>query len=263
MRVGQICAAAVGVSLSYLYLSFITNFLFRADLSLVTSLQFVIILTQVVRLLVVLIVPELRFSRVEVVFVLFSLETFVVLALIGIYLVFPDPTFSSLGHEIFSTWMTMLFCVTPPYLILWTVLDMARNRSLTKIAFGVVSEFSFLLFLLGILSEIGGRIDIGTLFDSLIVTTRGDMTAGVNPLLLSSVVLPSAAIYCSLLVYAALPQAETRVSISVAVLIALASAVVASGWIAFTATLTSTDTLLSYTAPPIVIAAALWWLTRR
>jgi hypothetical protein len=262
-RLAVACTVAVCASLYFLYGTFVFAFITRVDVSSLDALQITIIVTQVARLIGVLAVFGVRRPRAEVVLVLFSLETFVVLGLIGAYIVSPSPVFSELGHTIFSTWMASLLTIVPPYLILSTGAEMLRSRTLTWVLLSVVTEFSFLTYLYGALSQFTNGFNFGDFFDFLIVATRTGLTSGATHQLSSPLLtVPAAATYAALLVYCALPRDGGQLNQKAAFGLPLVGAVGALGWLPIAARFLP-DTLLSLTAASLILVAVLWSVMRR
>lgn len=262
-RLAAACTIIVGASLYFLYGTFVLAFVFRVDVSQLDSIQLTIIVSQAVRLVGVLAAFGLRRPRWEVVLVLFSLETFVVLGLIGIYLVVPNPLFSSLGHEIFSTWMASLLTILTPYPILASGAEMLRTRNLTWVLLSVVTEFSFLTFLTGVLSQFKGTFTFGDFFDFLILATKTDVASGTPPQLSApTLVVPAVAIYAALLVYCTIPKEDARTYPNTSFGLPLVGAVGSLGWLWVAATFLP-DTLLSFTGASVILVGVLWLLMRR
>jgi len=256
------CTVAVCASLYFLYANFLFAFVLRVNVSGLDALQLTIIVSQVARLVGVLAVFRFRRPRAEVVLVLFSLETFVVLGLIGAYLVAPSPVFSELGHTIFSTWMAALLSIVPPYLILSTGAEMLRSRALVWVLLSVVTEFSFLTFLSGVLSQFTSGFNFGDFFDFLIVATRTGLTSGAHPLSAPLLIFPAAVTYAALLVYCAFPRDGGKLNQKAVFGLPLVGAVGALGWLPIAARFLP-DTLLSLTAASVILVAVLWSVMRR
>jgi len=263
---GLACALALGGALSYLYVIFLFAFLFRADISELDSLQLVIIITLLGRLVFVLHLSGPRSMKDEpavTAFILFSLEAYIFLGFMVFGLLFGGASFFAIGLEIFSTWVAGVMCVVLPYTILSISIRMAKNRELIGVLFPAATDFAFLVFLVGVTSQATKPPSFGNLFQYLISSARSDLASGVSPLpFASSVLVPSAVVYCSLLVYATLPRTANGVSPRVALTLPLLSALVAIAWILNPARDVS-STLLSFTAPTLVVVALLWWFLRR
>ncbi|MDA4117822.1 MAG: hypothetical protein OK455_05705 [Thaumarchaeota archaeon] len=238
-------------------------FLRHLDTSGIGFVESVVIITQIVRLLGIVAYFGLKPVRIEVLLVLLSLETFVVMGLIMMYLAFPSVVFSQLAHTIFSTWVASLFVVLPSYLILSGVMEMTRNRTLIGVLLSITLEFGFLTFAASTMLAFSGSFGFGNFFDFLISAARTDLAAGTIPKFTAIIILvPSIATYCSLLVYVTVADATSRFSPKATFVLPLFGAVVALGWV-FAAVTFVPNTLLSFTVPGIVVVALLWAYVRR
>jgi hypothetical protein len=198
-----------------------------------------------------------------VLLVLLSFETFVVMGLIVMYLLSPSALLSQLAHTIFSTWIATLFTVLPSYLIFSGVMEMARHRSLTAALLSIALEFGFLAFSTSTMLGFGGTFTFGNFFDFLIAAAKSDIASGNIPQLSALTILaPSVALYCSLLVYTTFPTTTSVVTPKVSFVLPLLSSALALGW-AFATVSLAPNTLLSFTAPGIIVAALLWAYIRR
>ena len=257
------CSAVVGISLYFVYA--LSTFLFtqRLDLSTVNLLESVIIITQVVRIAGIVAYFGAKPARIEVLLVLLSFETFVVMGLIVLYLISPSPAYSQLAHTIFSTWIAALFTVLPSYLIFTGVVQMTQNRSLIVVLLSLALEFGFLTFAASTMLAFGGTFSFANFFDFLIASAKFDVAAGTIPGLSTlSILVPSVAVYCALLVYTTIPTATSVVPPKVTFVLPFLSAAVALGWV-YATVLILPNTLLSFTVPGIVIVALVWAYMRR
>lgn len=260
--IGFACALALAGALSYLYATFLFAFLFHVDLSQLDSLQLFIILTQLGRLGIALLLLRLGFKMSDLLSNLFMLEPYVCLGLMVLSLL-GNLSLQAVELEILSTWMACVLCMLPPYAILSVSFNMIRNRGLVRVLLPAVAGFALLTFLVGVTSKTNGTISFGNFLDYLISLAKSDLLSGVSPLSsASSVPITSAVVYCSLLVYATLPATSGNVPPGVAFTFPLLSTLVASVWILNPLT-SASGMLLSFTAPSLVIAASLWWFTRR
>jgi len=254
---------AAGASLYVVYILFIVLFLQRLDRSTVDLVESLVIVTQVARLAGVVAYFGLKPARVEVLLVLLSLETFVVMGLIMLYLVYPSAVFSQMAHTVFSTWVVALFTILPPYLVFTGITEMTRRRSLTTVILSLSLEFGFLTFAASTLLGFGGAFTLANFFDFMTVAAKTDLAAGAVPQVSTfAIIIPTVAMYCSMLVYATLSTATGDVSPKVNFVLPLLGAVVALGWV-FAAASFVPNTLLSFTVPGIIVVALLWAYMRR
>ncbi|HUI01170.1 MAG TPA: hypothetical protein VLX56_06030 [Nitrososphaerales archaeon] len=204
-----------------------------------------------------------RPARIEVLLVVFSFETFVVMALILTFIVSPAPYLSTLAHTVFSTWVASLFTVLPPYLIFASLVQMVQDRGITTVVIPLGLEYGFLTFAAGSLIGYGGTFTLGNFFDFLITSARtGIPQVPVPSFTTLLIVVPSVMVYCGLLVYSTIPSVTAQVPPKVTFVIPLLAAGVALTWLLFSVWIIP-NTLLSFTAPGLVIVALLWVYIRR
>jgi len=204
-----------------------------------------------------------RPARADVLLILFSLETFVVMGLIALSLATPDAFYGQLAGTIFSTWIAALFTVLPSYLIFASVTQMTRNRSLVVVLLPVALELGLLVFIATTLQGFGGTFTFARFFDFLVAVTRSEVAARVIPALPAlSVVVPSVAVYCSLLVFATIPTPTSVTVPRVNFVLPLLSAAVSLGWV-YAAVLVLPNSLLSFTVPGFILVAVIWGYMRR
>jgi len=262
-RVLIACSATVGISLYFVYLVATVLFLQHLQISSVTLIESVIIITQIVRLAGIIAYYGSKPARIEVLLVLLSFETFIVMFLIILYLVAPNPAYSDLAHTIFSTWVAALFTVFPSYLIFAGVNQMLNMRSLILVLTSMTLEFGFLVFAASTMLAYSGSFTFGSFFDFLIGAARQDVASGLIPQLASLVILiPSVAVYCAMLIYATIPTSTSAVPPKVTFVLPFVAAAVALGWV-YGAVYIAPNTLLSFTVPSVVIVALLWAYMRR
>jgi phage shock protein PspC (stress-responsive transcriptional regulator) len=253
----------VGLSLYFVYALSTVLFVQHLDASKVGLVESVIFITQVVRLAGIVAYFGTKPARIEVLLVLLSFETFVVMGLIVMYIISPSALYSELAHTIFSTWIATLFTVLPSYLIFSGVMEMLRHRSLTAVLLSTSLEFGFLTFAASTMLGFGGTFTLGNFFDFLIAAAKTDIASGTIPeLSVLSILAPSVALYCSLLVYTTFPTTSSVVPPKVSFVLPLLSAAAALGWSFATVSL-APNTLLSFTVPGIIIVALLWAYIRR
>jgi hypothetical protein len=239
------------------------QFLRHLDPSSISFIELAVIVTQGVRLVGVAAYYRTRPARAEVLLILLSFETFVVMGLIVLYLVTPDPLYSQLARNIFSTWTAALFTVIPSYLIFAGVNLMARKRSLTTVLLSITLEFGFLIFIATLLMGFGSTFTLGGFFDFVVAVTKSEISIGTIPALSTlSILVPSVVVYCSLLVYSTIPSTTSAVQPKVTFLLPLLSAAVALVWV-YAAVLIVPNSLLSFTVPGLTLVVVLWGFMRR
>ena len=197
------------MSLYFAYALSAVLFLNHLDTSGVGLIEWTIIITQVIRLVGIAAYFKAKPARIEVLLVVLSFETFVVMGLILMFIVSPSPLYSQLAHTIFSTWIASLFTILPPYLIFAGVAQMTQNRSLTAVILPVALEFGFLTFAAGAMLGFSGSFTLGNFFDFLIAFAKNAIAVGSVPeFSVLLILIPAVALYCALVVYATVPSAE-------------------------------------------------------
>ena len=257
-----VCTAVTGACLYLVYALFLVLFVQHLSKSALSLVETAVIVTQIARLAGIVAYFGSKPARVEVLLVLLSLETFVVMGLILLYLMYPSAVYSNLAHTVFSTWSAALFTILPSYLIFAGVTEMSRHRSLASVLVSVTLEFGFLVFAATTLLGTGSSFTFANFFDFLVNAVKTDVAAGTIPQVSALfIVIPSAAVYCALLVYAAIPTATGEFQGRVAFVIPFLGAAVALAWVYGAANFLP-NTLLSFTVPGIAIVALLWAYAR-
>ena len=262
-KVALVCTAVAGVSLYVVYALFLVLFFEHLGKGTVNLVETAVMVTQVARLAGVVAYFGWKPARVEVLLVLLSLETFVVMGLILLYLMYPIALYSSLAHTVFSTWIAALFAILPSYLIFTGVSEMSRVRSLTSVIVSLTLEFGFLVFASTTLLDTANTYTLANFFDFLVSAVRTDVSVGTIPQVSALfIVVPSAAMFCALLVYAAITSAAGAIQARVTFVIPFFGAVVALAWV-YSASIFLPNSLLSFTIPGMAIVALLWAYARR
>lgn len=252
------CAAATGVSLSFLYLLTLVGFARHLAISGLTVLEVGLLASQAVRVVGAGLYYRRRPVRLDVLAILFSLEAFAVSLLIGIAVASSSHYYSQLGQVVFSTWVASIFVVLPSYAILGAVREMARGQRLAGALIPVGLEFALLLLVTTDLLGSSTPFTFASFFDYLVLLHGVEVPALATTLLL----VPSVAVYCALLVYAAAAGATSSSRARVVVLVPLASAAVSFFWV-YAGALFLADSFLSLTLPGLVLVFALLVYMRR
>jgi hypothetical protein len=140
---------------------------------------------------------------------------------------------------------------------------MVRNRRLVVVLLPIALELGFLIFIATSVAGFGGTFTFASFFDFLVtVTTSKTPAATISALTSLSVLVPSVAVYCSLLVYSTIPATTSVVQPKVTFILPLLSAAVSLGWV-YAAVLILPNSLLSFTVPGVILVALLWGYMRR
>ncbi len=250
-----------GASLGYLYLLFAVALIDGIDPTRLNVVELAIVITGAARLVAVFVLPELRNAKAEVVWILFSIETFLVVGLMGVFLYTSDPFYSRLVVDVFSTWLTVLALLTPPYTIFRCAVSMVRESKLWGILVSIIVEFGFLVFMNNMVSQVKAPINIGNFLTTVILSVRSDVVGGRNPLVgVSQFAEAAILLYVALIVYVAFPAWHQKADPAPILVPAVVSTVVLLGWISL-ATLFIPNTYLSLTVPTVILTALVWWFT--
>jgi hypothetical protein len=262
-KIVLVCSAVVGVSLYFLYALTVVLFLQHLILSSIVLIEVVIILAQFAKLVGVVGHYGRKPARPEVLLILFSAETLLVLALIIVYAASPSVYMSNLVNTVFSTWVAALFIVVPSYLIFAAVMQMTRNRSPIVALLSPTLGFGFLAFAASTMLASSSNFTFSTFFQYLIGVARYDISSGTIPALTHLYILvPSVAVFSSMFIYATVPSANSVVPPRVAFVLPLLAAIVTLAWV-FAGVLVVRNTLLSFTLPGMIVVALLWAYMRR
>ncbi len=262
-RIVLVCSATVGVSLYFTYALSLDLFVQHLAVSTISLIEIVIIAAQVVKLAGVIIHYGMKPARTEVLLILFSVETLVVLGLIIVYATSPSIYMSNVVNTVFSTWIAALFTVLPSYVIFASVVRMTRDRSPIAALLAPTLTFGFISFAASTLLLSTGDFTFATFFNFIIGAARNDVSAGSLPALAHYYILiPSVALYSALFVFTTVPTATSTVPPRVAFVLPLLAAAVALGWVS-AGIFVVRNSLLSFTLPGIIVVALLWLYMRR
>ena len=251
------------MSLYVLYLLSVAQFLQHLELSSVTLVELVIVVTQALRVVGVAAYYRGRPARADVFVILFSFETFVVLGLILLSLATSDPSYGQFAGTIYSTWVAAFFTILPSYLIFASVVQMLRGRRLTAVLLPIGFESGLLVYFVTTLLGSSGTFTFAHFFDYMISASVSNAAPRAIPALSALPVLAaSVAVYCSLLVYATIPTAASVVQPRMNFVLPLLSAAVSLAWV-YAAVLILPNSLLSFAVPGFALVAVLWVYMRR
>lgn len=257
------CGILVALSLYFVYGFATALFLQHLQFSSVDLLESLIIVTLAARIVGIVGYYRSRPAKVEVLLILLSLEVFVVMALVASFFITQDVAYSNLAHTIFSTWVADLFVVLPSYIVFAGAVQMFRGRGLVAVLVSLALEFGFLSFAASTMLVYGGTFTFSNFFDFLLAAAKTDIASGLIPGLSSvAILVPSVAFYCSLLVYATVTIQSGRVIPRVSYGLPFIGTTIALCWV-YLAFKILPNTLLSFTAPGLLLVVLLWAFMRR
>ena len=258
------CAAASGIALLYLYLSFISSFFSNPNLYPQTTLEISLIAAQVAKVALILSVKRLRYAKSATIWVIFALEPLIIPFLTGAFYVTGDRGYLYFFRDIFAVWPVALLLVATPYLIFRFSALMITNKKLTRILTSAIFEFSFFTFVANLFQTGAmGLANLESVLGFFATGLRSAMLVGRGILVPGNLVTaPSITLYLALIVYVTLPENDrSNVNISIALLIPLLSTVALLVWVLFAIQFIP-SAIISLTIPSALVAGLLWWIGR-
>lgn len=248
--------------LAYLYGQFVYGFIIRQSLLPVTLFEESIFLIQVAKLFIILGVKRLRDAGYALALDVFSIEPFALPVIAVLNIVSGTGYLSSLAESIFQTWLASVALVFPAYSIYRTFHSMRHDGTLMSILPPVTGLAGSLVFFTGAVyssaSSGNGLAGLSSLMSSYAV--KG---ATGSPFLINATfAVTLAAIYVSMTLYATGGGREWGPSRPDSVLALLAAVSLAvAGWAYLAFSLTS-EVLLTFTIPTVLLSLATWWFGR-
>lgn len=262
-RIVLVCSLAAGLSLSFLYALFAGIFLERLILSTVTVVELVVVAAQFIKVAGLVGHYHMDPPRVEVLLILFSLEVFVVMAIVVAYAANSNIFLSDLSNTIFSTWICGVILALPPYLILVSVAQMMRSRNPLLVILFPAMGFGFLSFAASSLVAFVNTFSFANYLQFLLGAAKFDLSAGTIPGLSTLYLLiPSAVMFCALFVRITVPTPTSATPPRVSFVLPLLGAAVGLGWVSLGVRV-EPNTLLSFTVPGVIIVGVLFAYMRR
>jgi hypothetical protein len=259
------------LSLYIVFLYYVGIALLAAPQSPVESLIFY---TMILRVLVVVFVPKLRRSYPQLKIALFSLETFVLVALIFIFIYTQAPVYDLLIGQVLTAWLGASSIILSPYLVYQIGASMYKGTNASSLVFSVTPEFAVNLFLAGFAiansaSPPSGIINFGTLLVGSIKAESNVLN--LQPLVANPYfVLVTIVLYLSLLCYIAIGQFSTSGVILLAavkrqfqLVLILVGTFASFLWIVISPSFFGTDEVFVLSIPTVVISSVLWGIARR
>jgi hypothetical protein len=269
-RIALVCGVTVGTALYSLYALFILTLLLHVDISRLDAVQSIVAITMVARFLAVMVVFAVKRTVPIALTLLFAADFLVTLGVAGINLLIPIPALPVLAHSIDAAAITTFLAVLPACLIFLSTCEMARSQRIARVLLSVLLEVGILYFMNGGLSQAQGAIQFNEFPALLGLAARADIAAGTIPQISDSLaILPLAAIYSSLLVYAGLAGVDRSVPTRMRLALPLLSTLVALGGLFVTSfylrgALVLLPTRIVVAAVPLLVSlAAIWLLSRR
>ena len=258
------CAAASGIALLYLYLSFISSFFSNPDLYPQTTLEISLIVAQAAKVAIILSIRRLRYAKSATIWVILALEPLIIPFLTGAFYVTGDKGYLFLFRDMFAVWPVALLLVATPYLIFRLSARMLTSAKLTRILPSAVLEFSFLTFVANLfMTGASGLANMESVLPLFASGLRSAILGGRGVLLPNNLLTaPSIVLYLALIVYVTLPENDkSNLDIPTALLIPLLSTVALLVWVLFAVQFIP-SAIVTLTLPTCVVAGLIWWIAR-
>lgn len=262
-RLVLVCSAAVGLSLSFLYLLFATVFIGRLELSTVSAVELAVVGAQLLQVAWLAARFRTRTPRPEVVLRLFFAEVVVMIGLLLVYVLTATTFWGNMFSTVFYTWVAGNALVIPPYAIFVSVMRLMRSKNPDELVLGPALIFAFLAFAASSLVAFTNAFSFASFFPYLVQYASIDLSAGTVPGLSSVYLLvPSVVMFCSLVVRVTVPTPASATPPRVTFVLPLLGTAVSLGWV-YAGASAVPNTLLSFTLPGLVIVGVLYAYIRR
>jgi hypothetical protein len=269
-RTALVCGVAVGAALYSLYALFILDFLLRVDISRLDAVQSIVVIAMIARFLAVMVVFAVKRTVPIAMLLLFAADFLFTLVVAGAYLLFLVPALPVLARSVDAAAIAAFLAFLPACLIFLSAVEMARSQRIASVLLSVLLEIGLLYLMIGYVSQAQGSIQFNDFPALMVLAAKADIANGtIPPISVSFAILPLAAIYSSLLIYAGLPGVDRSVPTRMRLAIPLLSTLVTLGGLFFTsfflrAALVLLPTRIVVAAVPLLVSlAAIWLLSRR
>lgn len=268
--IAPVCGIVVGAALYTLYAFFILAFLPRVDISLFGAVQSIVAIAMIARFSVVMVVFAVRRKVPFALLLLFGVDLFATVVVVGVYLLVPIPALRALAYSIDASAIAAFLAFLPACLIFLSALGMARNQRVARVLLSVLLEVALLYLMVGYVSQAQGSIRFNEFPALMALAAKTDIANGALPPPSDSLaVFPLAAIYSSLLVYAGFPGVDRSVPTRIKLALPLISTLITLGGLFFTSfylggALVLFPTRMVVAAVPLLASlVAIWLMSRR
>jgi hypothetical protein len=258
VRLVSVLAVGLAVPLLYLYLSFLFWIALSSTLLPVTLLEWFIVVTAVLRLVVILSLKRFRRAGTIIIVDILSVEVLLVPFLALAYASLGDPIFATAIQEVLSAWPFGLALVVPVfgvYKLTAQIRDSARLAAVlppATVLFAVVAILESATTLKPQASGLAGFVQI------IISSFLGGVGSGAAP---AGVAIAGIALFVVLMLYATARGRDDHTSWNLSLILALLGTLVTLGWAVVAPTVTG-FAALAFGVPGLALVATVWWVTR-
>jgi hypothetical protein len=256
-RVYAVLAFTIAAPLAYLYLAFLSWLISNGVLPGANYIEMAIVVTQLIRLVLVLAVRRLRVASAAQIWDIFALEAFSLPVLFSLYFLFGDPYMVTLVLTILAAWPSALLCVTPVYVIYRLASSALRDGRLTSVVPATVALFtlfSFISYVVSLRPAPGGLAALSSLLFSTLLQMR---TINIT----SQVVFASVPLYLSIAIYSTIQGGGVSSARNSALLLVTLGTLIAIGLAAFAAYIAVFPSLV-FGVPGMLLVTIMWWMSR-
>ncbi|MHB8568031.1 MAG: hypothetical protein ACYC7D_11780 [Nitrososphaerales archaeon] len=263
-------AIGAGAALMILYLTFIVKYYFVADLSSLTQIEKWILVTQVLRLAVLLVLKR-RFQLPPLVpIIMFSIESLLIPPLLILYVTTGDSIYALAMGTVLTAWMGATAIILSPYLVYAFTRSMLEYNSLLGVLALSGLEFAYYIFIATLVSEASSPIvGLTGLGAYLVGSLRNQATTVGVPLPSTDILIAGASVlfFISLLIYSTMGvhNLDARINLGyvlfiplIAIMVALIWTFLSVGIISSVYVPMSSDVFVVVTLPTFVLAVIIW-----
>jgi hypothetical protein len=262
-RTARAAVALFGAApLYFLYFVFLSVFL--PGLSITNSVEAAIVYTQIIRLLLLASVRRFREGSPQFKITLFSIEVFVIAALIAAFFFTGDPGYNALIGQVLLVWIGATFLLVTPYALFRLGVAMYRGESLYSVLNYAAWEYVSVLFLADIFSRGSVPTTVQGLGVAVINAITGEIRTGSEVFTYASPdVAASVVFFVALIIYATYVNSpgEAPPKNYYPLVLPIVSTLFCVLWVALLVQWTA-DIFVILSAPALGLSVGLWWLTR-
>jgi hypothetical protein len=263
----QLTSASVGLGLFAIYAVFLNNFLAVSNLSDMTTIESVILYTQILRV-VILFVVGLRYQIQPIVpIVVFSIEALLIPPLLVLIIVTGESSiYTAFMGVLLTAWFGADALILEPYFIYKfatnLVKEMTVTAGLTLAAFELITVLFLSTLLSGLTQPIQGLAGLGM---QIISQIRTDLQGGGVPNPSEDVLTTLGLImfFVGIVIYTTFGSYSTRSRLSIPwmLVVSLAGLILAFVWIGLISQ-SQSDILTAVSLPSLALVALIWATSR-
>jgi hypothetical protein len=260
-----ISSIVIGAGIFIVYFVFLARCVALNDWSYLSTLEEVVLVTQVIRLLFVLSLGRVLKLPPILPMILFSLEVFMIPLLAVMAYWTGDPTYTNLMGAVLTTWIGVSSLVLSPYAVYEFTKTMMKQSSLANVAIVGTLEVGGLFILSEILSSAQSKILGPSALGALFISGSRSKTVIQFGGLGSNLILDAGLVFffIGMVVHLGLRDNKTRsqILLSYALLLPLVGTLLSLIWV-IGMSFVSSDLLFVFTVPVLVALSAVWVSSR-